>query len=275
MTERTLANLVPAGNSHAILNCAFAIDLDPGRDTALISGFVTLAPALMKLGYDLPTPINALTVTMTPSGGVSQSAELGGYAYSKKSSAGTLLREVSLRDSTITIVVHDYSRWDTVWKEVSEIFELISPVLGTSSKVVRAIALQYADQFSWRDDAKPMPVSAILRSSEMLAVSGLKKAGSWHSHHGYFLVQDFSGWAKRRLDNVNIDVNTESSPPTVSILTLHRYHCAPDAPKERSDFVTRILPALYAAAHQENKRILADVLSSEVCQLISLRATNQ
>ncbi len=261
--------LAPANGTNAIVNAAFAIELDnPSPDPRLLASFAALAPQMTEEGYDLPLPQQMFTVSFGAVTGGTQ--EFGGWAFTKKNTAGRPLREFALRGNAIAVVVHEYTRWQAIWPEVQRLFNRCSSLMAGTTKSVKSVALQYIDQFTWRVPNEPFPVKDVLRSgAECFAPGALDESGPWHNSFGYRRDLPGTGWAGYRLDNVNLSVNTEGGFASLTIFTIYRYFARLEA-KEPADFVSNVLPELFAQAHDDNKKLLRDILTERVCSLINL-----
>jgi hypothetical protein len=55
----------------------------------------------------------------------------------------------------------------------------------------------------------------------------------------------------------------------LTIFTIYRYF-ARNPGKESPDFVTAVAPELFNRAHDDNKRLLREILTDKVCDLIKL-----
>jgi hypothetical protein len=267
-----LAPLGLANGNNALLNVAFSIELDALPDLSLISGFAALAGQLSNEGFDPPLPVTTFTMMVNvPTGMVGQ--ETGGYRYLKKNTAGQLVREFSLQGNSVIVVIHDYTRWNRVWADVQQLLQRCGPLLVSSPRFVRAVAVQFIDKFTWRVSDAPFPTKLVLRSdAKALSPRVLDETGDWHSQVGYITPVDTKAdWSRSRIDNVNLSVSAESSFKSLNIFTLHRY-MATTISKATDNFVSHVLPELFKLAHDDNKKLMRELLTEDVCKLIQLDA---
>jgi hypothetical protein len=68
---------------------------------------------------------------------------------------------------------------------------------------------------------------------------------------------------------VNLSVAAEGGFTALTIFTIYRYF-ARNPGKESPDFVTTVAPGLFNQAHDDNKRLLREILTDRVCDLIKL-----
>jgi uncharacterized protein (TIGR04255 family) len=270
--DNGLENLAPANGANAIVSAAFAIDLDiPLGDPSLVTAFGLLAPQMIKAGFDPPQAQTLFSMAfgpvMTTTTGMQQ---LGGYAFARKNTAGQLVREFAFRGNSISVVVHDYTRWTLIWPEVEALFALCSPMIVGSGKAIKSIALQYIDKFTWRQPDSQFPTKAVLRTgSPQILPAALELDSPWHNQFGCQRALPSDSWASNRIENVNMSLAPEGGFNALTIFTIYRYF-ARNPGKESPDFVTAVAPALFNQAHDDNKRLLREILSDSVCEMIKL-----
>lgn len=80
---------------------------------------------------------------------------LAGLAFSKKDAGGEIVRRVRLsvirdgtKDSALTVRRHDFKKWNTTWKEVREIYNIMLPVLLEKTRI-RQVTLELRRRISW------------------------------------------------------------------------------------------------------------------------------
>ncbi len=270
--DKNLSALAPANGANAVVNAAFAIELDnPAPDPSLVAGFSALAPQLAEDAFDPPQQQQLFSLTFGPQMAASQNVVgLAGYVYQKRSPAGQPTIEFALRGNSISVVVYQYTRWHLIWPVVHKLFERVAVLLAANqARSVRSVAMQYIDKFTWREEGGAFPTKDVLRgSSPHFAPAVLEKAGPWHSNVGYE-VQYQDGWAGNRLDNLNVSVVAEGGYPALTIFTIYRYF-ARVAAKEPPEFVTAIIPGLFETVHSDNKQQLREILVDGVCERINL-----
>lgn len=273
--NKNLSALAPANGANAIVNAAFAIELDTiAPDPSLLSGFSALAPQLAEDGFGPPQPQQVFMLTVGPqmmTAGQS-AAQIGGYLFQKRNSADQPVIDFSLRGNSISAVVHQYTRWHLIWAEVRKLFERVTPlVVAAQARPVRSIALQYIDKFTWREEGVQFPIKDVLRSPSVhFAPVILEKTAPWHSNIGCE-TECSDEWAGKRLDNLNMSLAMENGYPALTIFTIYRYFSRVSA-KGPANFVTADMPRLFEEAHSENKKVLREVLADDVCEKINLNA---
>lgn len=270
--DNELENLAPANGANAIVSAAFAIDLEiPLGDPSLVTAFGLLAPQMARAGFDPPQPQMIFNMAIGPVMSTANAVQqLGGYAFARKNTAGQLVREFAFRGNSISVVVHDYTRWASIWPEVESLFGLCSPMIAGSGKAIKSIALQYIDKFTWRQQDAPFPTKKVLRTgSPQILPTALELDSPWHNQFGCQRVQPAESWASYRLENVNMSLAAEGGFNALTLFTIYRYF-ARNPGREAPDFVTSIAPELFNQAHGDNKRLLREILSDKVCDLIKL-----
>jgi hypothetical protein len=139
-----------------------------------------------------------------------------------------------------------------------------------ADKAINAIALQYTDSFTWKDDPELLDLSQVFRpGSRYIPANAFDQPGAWHSHHGY--VEGGSHPAeKERLNNINVNVSDVAGERTIQITTVHR--AVLDKPLRASNNkYLELIESLQNKLHIDNKDILAQVLSDAVAQKIKLK----
>jgi uncharacterized protein (TIGR04255 family) len=263
-----LDHLAPANGVNAIVNAAFAIDIDGvASDPSLVTAFQALAPQMTKDGFEPPQPQMVFTMNVgTISSG---SQQLGGFSYVRKNAVGQPSREFAFRANTIVAVVHDYTRWHLIWPEVQGLYARALPSVFGAGRSVQSVALQYIDRFTWRKDG-PFPTRLVLRADSPLVVpAALELGGPWHNQFGAQREKPADHWANHLLENVNLSVTLDGGFHALTIFTIYRYF-ARGATKDQSNFVTAVLPKLFNEAHDDNKQLLRKILTDEVSSLIKL-----
>lgn len=267
-----LSALAPANGANAIASVAFAIEIDALPDPSLVSAFAALAPLLAAEGFGPPQPMHTFTMAVGPSAPSTSTQEIGGYRYIKSGPGGQLLREFSLQRNALIASAYDYTRWQAIWGDVHKLYLHCASMLEASSRIVRNVALQYTDKFTWRQPHSPFPVKDVLRSdNKYFAAAGLDETGDWHSNFGFLAkLPPGTPWAVSRIDNVNLSVVKEGEFSSLTILSIYRYQSAAPTAKQPPDFISTVFPTLCNLVHDSNKDMLKSVLTDDVCRMISL-----
>lgn len=219
----------------------------------------------------------ALTVNFSgmlgdPEASFSQSPSVEGIVFERFSLPSLLVKSLQVNRSHCMVINNEYTRWSKVWSEASGLFSLILPIISKYT-TISAIGLQYADMFSWRGDRQDFELSALFsRDSQFLPRHVYGLADLWHIHQGYFYSPAIDiDMAYKVLNNINSNLLDIDGSLVVQIITAHRLVFA-NKSTDMNGYTTQsgLLDRVYEALHNENKTILADLLTDDIKNKIKL-----
>lgn len=260
----------PSNERNAIKVVAFALEFIEEIEESLIYELIGLYQKNDRLKDALPRKELHQSVVLQLGG--SQQAtpkQAGGVTFDCLSPDGTQKWAVSLRTNALIVSCAEYTRWDDIWLQAKEYFSLILPIL--SEKHFSLVALEYIDEFiikngsrasEWKDelfkeDSRYIP-------SNIYEIQDL-----WHSHHGFISNEQND---ITTLNNVDIDYISEKGfvkTDKIIIRTLHKSKLI--QPRLYDDnFLSEVVESILNTNHGENKTIMRDLLSNEMCSEINL-----
>lgn len=269
----SLDNLFPIAGNNAIQNAAFAIEWGAELSSADIQETNSKIESELKSDFSAPLPQNVQNFSFVTDGSQTPrflpSVEIGGYLYEKRSPLSTIpTKSITLTRQNLVILINEYSRWETVWEDVQKYFSII--LKNITAQPFTNVGLQYSDVFIWKDEPASLNLCEVFRqSSSYLTPNALNVKSLWHSHHGY-IVDSNAPVKNSRLDNINVNLIDNGGTLSVQIVTSHRATlAAPIWYKKEIDLesISQIMKVL----HNENKQVMHNLLSDEVCKKIKLK----
>lgn len=163
--------------------------------------------------------------------------------------------------ASISVETRNYDRWHGFLSQLKKGFELFA---NKTEFYVEAINLNYQDEFDWINDKKQIPCDLIFNSeSELLNETFLKgNNGTLIS-----LVQGNSD-----LNNLFYEEKTEITfnNDTNRVIVNHNYAFRLNEVKT-FDSVKEELYPLFENAHESNKKVLKELFTDDVLELINLK----
>ncbi|NSX15960.1 TIGR04255 family protein [Cupriavidus taiwanensis] len=267
--------LFPVAGEHAIQHAAFVIEWPAAFPLSkeTLQAVTALHPEIRSV-FPVVQEHKAVTInidTNTPNAApVPTFDELGGVHFIKPNPAlgpAGVSRTIQINKHNIIVVIADYSRWDTVWGEVSAWLDMLLPFV-LDGRPVSAMNLQYNDRFNWRGDPRRLDLSEVIRRDSKYVAPNIFEANNlWHSHHGF--IEDRSAPIQHRLtDNINLNLTLENQQLGLQLFTSHRGELANAA----WDFMSasEAVRTLMTDFHNRNKEILKNLFTEAVCNKINL-----
>lgn len=257
-------SLYPFAGAHAVQSAAFAFEWPQPLSEKEFADVLDLHE---KLKASLPSVTQNKALMIEIAGGSPVSTQgTGSIVFTRPALGGTgapsRILEIS-RDKCVG-QINEYTRWDSVWKEVLGWFEIVAPVL-VKAHPVRNIGLQYNDVFYWRASPESLDLRQVFRTdSPYLPPHVFELSDLWHSHHGYFVQLE----KHRLLENINVNLLDELGQRSVLISTVHKAEFASLIfnAEDLLSTVSNLIPDL----HKRNKDVLGKLLTKEVADTIKL-----
>jgi len=172
---------------------------------------------------------------------------------------------VNLANNFLTIGCSAYTRWDDVWAKVKEYIEFFMPALEGNN--IQEIGIEYIDEFGISDTSKNWKKELFREGNDFIPNHIWAKDDFWHIHQGYFLNHEH-----KILNNINMNYFLdEQMRYKVIIQTHHKTTC--------SDLITitnntldvmNLIEPIIEQNHLLNKKVMCNLLSSEICKTIQL-----
>ena len=272
----SIENLFPIAGNNAIQNVAFAIEWQAELSSSELQLIHTAIESELKHDFPIQLPQHHQKISFVSDTNsahkITPSVELGGFLYEKRSQYSTNpTRSISLSKQSLIVLINEYSRWDNVWPDVNRYFSIILRQLKNAA--IANIGLQYSDVFVWKDDPKQLRLQEVFKpNSKFLTPNVLLVDGLWHSHHGYIVELD-NPVPNSRLDNVNVNLINDAGVLSIQITTSHRATLK-NVIWSTSDQVMSIIDQVTNSLHTENKLVMTELLSDELCKKIKLEVNN-
>ncbi len=177
---------------------------------------------------------------------------------------------VNLANNFLTIGCSDYTRWDDVWRMVKEYMTFFIPALEGNS--IHEIGIEYIDEFKIPDFSKDWKKELFRENNDFIPKHILSKNDFWHIHQGYF-----ENDGHKNLNNININyVLDEKMNHKVVVQTHHKTTCSSSIRVSTNLAETMsLIEPIVEQNHLLNKRIMHNLLSSEICKRMKLELKNE
>lgn len=256
--------------NHAIEIMAIGLDFSHAIDNQLLGKLVSLYDDDPVLQAHLPKKQNvrALSVNIrVDEQDISTddaSESIGGCDFYSTDDNGNISWSVSVRQNFIACNCRAYDRWDEVKAVTLQLLTPFIQVLQSENIEISSIGLQYLDVLHISEASFPSFNTAIFsQGSKHLAKSIFENEGVWHAHNGWFEIEDGQ---KRFLNSFDLDVvEVEGHEKCQVRLNGHHKYIATSSTELYAN-ITKTLDAL----HEKNKKLLCDVLSRNVLDMINL-----
>lgn len=186
-----------------------------------------------------------------------------------------------IRANSKVVSIHclEYTRWHDIWPRVNKYADAIFSKLAGVNVKVSSLGLKYVDQFEFCGDLKAYDANLLFsQNSTLLHPRAFRSGARWHCHSGWF---EEVGEIGEVLSQMNIDstVNIVQREQKSSVVTIeHTLALRAQSDTELAKYAAPGSMALQARSqiaewmHQFNKRMLTDLLASDMCIRISLYA---
>lgn len=269
----SIDKLKPYAKTHAIQNAVFVLEWKEQLTEKQIADVKGLATKFRNLGLGETIPMPLLEIKfdkVDAAGKVQSDSGLGGFSFTRQPVAAGPSRSVAIARPHCAIGVPDYTRWDQVFADVKEYLKVVLNEIAPS-RPLAAISLQYIDVFTWLDDPDELNLSEVFRANKYVPPVVLEQKNLWHLHQGYKSAQIEEPIQHARVDNINIDVaDLPGDKRAIQVTAAHQ--AILEKPLWQANGKNwDALISLFQNLHINNKQIVMDLLTTEVCDKIGLK----
>lgn len=197
-----------------------------------------------------------------------------GLSYEYLKADGSIQSGLRIDGNRILYIIGEYSRWETIWPDVSSILNNI--IEAVPEKKIVAYSSEYTDSFLAVGSYFDFDATCILnKGSELISSHVFNRKLNWHSHTGFF--EEISEPARHRtLTRINIDLKDkideqERELSIVLLLSMSGYMepfaTSSSVPKE---VLERGLDENFFLLHQRARDLMKDLLVEDMQRRISL-----
>lgn len=183
---------------------------------------------------------------------------------------GTLEWQMQANQNWLAVNCLSYSRWDAISKQAISLLVKGLASFQTDELPILGMTLQYIDTFVWEGDLNTYSCSSLLNQNSKLLPSAFHPDGPvWHFHSGGYDLSGIAETGRRLMRRIHIDSLIEG-PSSVTRMDISL----------TSDFLTKAgelqaitIDKIYAEMnwlHDENKKLLAEIISNDMQQRIAL-----
>lgn len=268
----------PFSEKHAIQTVVFVVEFNAPLDTATFREISLLHP---KFKGELPRKQEqkAVVVNITPTSTDAPirtaSPEIGGVVFDRLAPDGQQEWALNVQPNLASVTCTKYTSWAKAWEKAESYLRLVLPIIYRS-RAVTVIGLQYIDKFIWEGTKSELSASELFREgSPYLVPNAYTVVGPWHSHHGYF-VEKGQPYSYKLLNNTNIDLLEEEGARVARVTTTHRSHLqaaiSTHVSAVEAEQSTNTIDAYMQEMHKENKAVLGELLTDDMCSRIKLNS---
>jgi uncharacterized protein (TIGR04255 family) len=260
-------NIVLNKNGNAIEKVAFIFVLSAPLDDNSIKNIISLYQNNRQMvEEDLPRmqPQNAITFQFGDQAPMS-SQNLGGVIFDRLLANGKQEWFVNFSNNFIVIGSNKYTRWEEIWTKAQEYLTFFIPALAQYE--ILEIGIEYIDEFEIKDPMQEWKKELFRLDSTLLPAYIWSLDDFWHVHQGYFKNAEY-----RKLNNVNINYLKDelSNLNKVIIQTHHKIILNEPISLNDGSGASAINDSMQSN-HNDNKKVMCDLLSSETCKELSLK----
>lgn len=261
----------PAAGKHAIEVMALAVEWEQPLSAKVMASVKELHASSESLRQFLPNieVAKGLTVTIGDHGPAMSTVEVDGLLLSANQTDGTPAWVVHVRPDLISCSCREYDRWDTIKPKALSVLIPIMELALARAHSVKAVGLQYQDTFRVETNSPKMASDRLFsKSTQWLSPRVISEDSPWHVHQGWFSA----GMGGRTVHNVlNVDVTIDAQNCVFRINGQHRMLTRNEAGRIAIPICTNDVASALDALHTDNKRVLTQLLSQDICKLISLQ----
>lgn len=276
----TIDSLYPIAGDHAIQSAVVVVGWDPQDAVCNLSADrlsklqARLQPAFKNVGLTTLELLNHIEIQYGEGFNNAQPVpSVRGFKFSRLSTLNAgVLRSVAFTKDQLVIEIADYTRWAQVWRDVCTYLELIFQELDAAVAIKR-LALQFNDVFFWRGAPEELELNKVFQvGNSWLPQNIFQQKSFWHSNHGY-LADCTSPLNFRQLDNVNVSRSESDGRHIIQVLTAHQADLLEALSIESKSPDLENVTEIFQKFHDDNKRVLKELLSEAVQVKISLCAS--
>ncbi|RJF98994.1 TIGR04255 family protein [Noviherbaspirillum saxi] len=268
----SLDYLFPITESHAIQSVIFVLEWQGEISDRALQEVQSLGQSL-KSHFPISTVQKVVMVNLdqatSGSPAIQQNGDaMGGVVFQRMGKFGQVASQMVVSRNNCLIAINEYSRWDAILEAVMRYYKIVLPPI-LREKSIGSIALQYNDMFTWKDEPANLNLREVFKTdTPYLAPNSFEQKGLWHCHHGF--IRDLEGVDGTCLDNINVSVVNNQDDRAIQILTSHKLTLNSPLRIATKDYLQSI-EKYQNILHQENKLVLGQLLSEEVCEKIKLK----
>ena len=168
-----------------------------------------------------------------------------------------------------------YTRWDAVFAQAFSLLFRGMKDLKKDDLYICSITLQYIDQFIWDGQMSEYDISEIIdRNSGYFPAAFSCDGPAWHLHSGAYDLSAVPATGRRVMRRVHLDAQIDNGTANT------RMDVSLTADYLQSEFDIRPIDwadvhAEFEALHLENKKIMREILPSEMQDKISLSGSSE
>ncbi len=275
MAKSSLKNLQPIAGKHAIQEVVFTLHLDKGTPLEKSDVFKSIHKGKFKKDFPKFAMLFQKSFHFKDDMPQVSNTVEGGFSFEQYFQDGRLRYRVRAQksgnedgeNSWIAVNILDYDRWKPASGMAYDWLRKVA--VKQKGLNAAAITLQYIDILNWNDDGM-LPYDAIFNTGTIyLPPKFSGNAAKWHASFAYEEKRD--NYNKTNKLSVTTVPNAKLGSRIVIDNPLTIVFEKPVNINKGLAARTGELVESFQGLHDQNKQILKDVLSKEVCSIIGLK----
>jgi hypothetical protein len=242
----------PYNTNNAIKVVAFALEFN--QSINMSKDFINSLKGLSNKDNELVIieDIKSYSVKVEHQNAISHGERIIGVEFSYNNSW-----VVKFLEDKFLVYIDNYTRWEEIFATyLNDIYSIFSDIINGIN--IQGFTLEYIDEFTIVDLSQEWQKDIFDFDTDYISKHQLNNKSTWHLHQGFF-----SDIGLSVLNNININVGNikESHNGIIIISTQHKV--AHNSLKDINN--------IYNSLHDLNKEIISDILSTTMCNKISLK----
>lgn len=278
----------PHNEKNSIVEAAFSLSLgSPPSEEALVR-VEELAKLLQSELPDL-SKVQQVKFELNPQEASTAPVKVVGLDLRKTNATGGIEWTLRVHPKFISANCLAYTRFDEVWARCRRWLEMVSERILDENCVAIAVGVEYIDRFTHEPPDQPSPVTELFRTNtRFINRQILESTALWHTNQGWIapapanITERITETPVLALHNLNISAARRSNVVTTTI--AHRAEIKSAARGVGATAVgdlfsadengSSLIDCIARTLHDENKRVLLDLLTDEFADKIGLNDTD-
>lgn len=161
-----------------------------------------------------------------------------------------------------------YTTWKEFIAQATAYMEELFEKGGLTDTPIQEVGVQFVDRFHWTMKGEEYSLSKIFNPESLLFSESIKNQSSplWHLFQGWKKEANERGY----IENINVSTTHTEGEELHRNDIVHVMRCVQGKPDENTTFDVSVLQEIAQYAHDENKKMLKDLLSEQAIERIGL-----
>ncbi len=273
----------PINEAHAIVEASIFFEFQPSFQKAAVEEISEIQFQL-KSDFPIAQPLNAIEIIAKTDGeDIKYSQEIVGIELIKPSLTQPSLHEWVLRTASNHVSVHclNYIRWADFWNKSASYLRTVFKKFDHNKYKATGIALKVVDRFIYEGDLASYSADALFNKGTRFIFPHVFSSNEyrWHSHTGWFEHYDdrFEILNQLNINSALIDQaggaqhHTTIEHNVILKPKISQLEAVIPLPLNEGEEADVKLNAILLKMHEINKKVIHDLLISEMKDIIKLK----